>query len=591
MLEPLKPGQLLHNTYEILRLLYQRQEVACYSAQDAQRLNYTIKEYQLPADNPQEARKISEYIKAQAEKLQGFNNNNLPKVQEVIEGEKQVYLVLESMEGRSLREFVEKNRMMLSGDLIRGWLGQVGMAIVNLHREKPPIVLGTLNPDNISVTNLGKAKIGDVGDEFFFPRVKEDQAYQALSRPFYAPEVLFGETPSIYSDIYSLGAVCYFCFHGQLPQPDLERLKNARYNPSLLDSTLAPPIDQDNISESVGATIRKAMQFRPRNRQPIAEDFLDQLLGTEGSYDLARIEIDPPVLAYADIQKGDIVAGSFKVKNTGRGLLNATVTPNKPWIKVSPNAFVSNDEKIQFWIDGSEIPTGDDLDAKIEVAGQDDHAEITIRLSTRPSLFNRIPNLLASLLLALYMFIPILLIGFFIFGLFNYGILEIEHFYQAQLRECAELDILGKLKFLSTVKVPSKYIFNARISQLFFLLFPFFVPYFLSMFYNRQSGQKAKYIWIFYVLAMFTPLILLKLAMQIFVPVRVFLTAPGMDCFNLTHSIYAYIIINLAAGIYLLIPPGYRLPGFVRKSSLLYGISVFLVAAAYLAVLVYYVIL
>ena len=582
MFEPLKSGDMLENTYEIIRLMYRRQKVTCYSAQDAQRLNYIIKEYVLPSNNPEIAGQLKAYIHAQADKLQDYNNIGLPVIQQLIDLDNRVYVVFQNPEGRTLREFVDKSRMMLTGDLIKGWLGQVGIAMINLHREQPPIVLGTLNPDNITVTNLGKAKIGDMGDEFFFPPVKEDPEYHELSLPFFAPEQLMGEPPSSLSDIYALGAICYYCFNGNLPALDIEQIKSARYNPSMLDNTLAPQSGWDVIPDDVASTIKKAMQFRPRNRFLSVEDFLDQLLGKEGAYDLARIEISPQSLEFTKVKKGEILSGQFKAKNTGRGLLNATVAANQPWIKVCPTAFVSNDESIRFWIDSSDLSIGGRFEGKIEVAGKDDHAEFFLSIETMASVFNRLPNLVASVLIMLYMYIPIILVGFFIFGLFNYGIMEVEHFYQAQLRGFSANDTMEKLRLLSTVKIPAKYIFNGRIAQLFFLLFPFLVPYYLSSFYAHLPEQRAKYVWVFYLIAMFMPIILLNLALTIFVPLRILLKDPGIKCFYITNSMYSFMLINLVTGIFLLVPPERR------KAFSLYAAIMML---AYVATLVYYVLL
>ena len=113
-------------------------------------------------------------------------------------------IVFEFIEGKSLAEHVRVGT--LSEKQVKSILGEVCDGLYYLHRNG--IVHCNLNPENILVTNDGRAKLIDIG----VPETKQDADRELLIKEmeFVAPEIIKGEDVDSRADIYSLGKIMEF---------------------------------------------------------------------------------------------------------------------------------------------------------------------------------------------------------------------------------------------------------------------------------------------------------------------------------------------------------------------------------------------
>lgn len=119
------------------------------------------------------------------------------------------YIIMELVEGISLREFIDKQtktNSLLSNDILLNMISQIidGMSVINqkvIHRDiKPENML--YSQGNIKITDFGLAKISE--DSTRTHSFKGSGTY-----PYMAPEAWTLETNTINMDIYSVGLLFY----------------------------------------------------------------------------------------------------------------------------------------------------------------------------------------------------------------------------------------------------------------------------------------------------------------------------------------------------------------------------------------------
>ena len=231
----LAPGFRL-NEYEIVRVLGQGGFGIVYLANDATLgRQVAIKEY-LPvalaarsADSinvvPRSAsanKRFQVGLKAfvqEARLLARFDHPALVSIHRFWEGNGTSYMVMPYYEGRTLME----TRQALGRPPTEAWLRVTLTSILGaldlLHKAN--CVHRDISPENILVLNDGRTVLLD----FAVLPVSEDSVGQhtTILKPAWAPIEQFAQSTHLpqgpWSDIYSLGAVAYYCVTGHAPPP------------------------------------------------------------------------------------------------------------------------------------------------------------------------------------------------------------------------------------------------------------------------------------------------------------------------------------------------------------------------------------
>jgi serine/threonine protein kinase len=190
------------------------------------------------------------------------------------------YLVMEFIDGESLGERLDRVKRLPEEEAV-SVIVQVARGLHFAHEHG--LIHRDVKPDNVMVTNDGKAKLADLG------LVKDTDTMAELTRPgsglgtpsFMAPEQFKNaKNASIRCDIYSLGASLYQMVTGVIPfegcdvvQTMMRKLKN--------DLTPAR-IVMRSISERTDAAIRRAMDVDANKRPATCLEFIEDLVGPEG---------------------------------------------------------------------------------------------------------------------------------------------------------------------------------------------------------------------------------------------------------------------------------------------------------------------
>ena len=150
-------------------------------------------------------------------------HENIIAVYDFGEEDGRPFMVMEFLEGESLREAIEKGR---TGDFARRLqiALQVGRAIGHIHLKK--IIHRDIKPENIHLDPLGRAKLMDFGiaksDEMRLTRTGF-----TLGTPYYmSPEQVLGQDVTTQADVYSFGVLLYELLAGKKPIRGGEFRKN-----------------------------------------------------------------------------------------------------------------------------------------------------------------------------------------------------------------------------------------------------------------------------------------------------------------------------------------------------------------------------
>lgn len=134
---------------------------------------------------------------------------------EIVDGETVYYIVMEIVEGITLKELI-KNKGHLSVKETIYYTLQIADALINAHYNH--IVHRDIKPQNIIINNDNVAKVTDFGIAKAANNVTVTSNNDILgSVHYFSPEQARGENTDQRSDIYSLGICMYEMLTGELP--------------------------------------------------------------------------------------------------------------------------------------------------------------------------------------------------------------------------------------------------------------------------------------------------------------------------------------------------------------------------------------
>ncbi|EQB64037.1 MAG: hypothetical protein RBG1_1C00001G1616 [candidate division Zixibacteria bacterium RBG-1] len=150
----------------------------------------------------------------EAKTASALNHPNITTIHEIDEYEGQVYIVMEYVEGTTLKQIVEGEPISLKKVLDLAI--QIGEGLLSAHEKQ--IVHRDIKSDNLKVTPKGQAKIMDFGLAKLKGATKLTKAGSTLGTAAYmSPEQASGEEVDQRSDIFSFGVVLYEMLTSKLP--------------------------------------------------------------------------------------------------------------------------------------------------------------------------------------------------------------------------------------------------------------------------------------------------------------------------------------------------------------------------------------
>ena len=166
------------------------------------------------------------------------NEEGIVDVYDSFEANNTAYIIMEYLEGITLKQYLNRNGTMKADSLI-SLMMPVMKSLKTMHDQK--IIHRDISPDNIMYTSSGKLKLMDFGSARYF--ANEERELSVILKHGYAPEEQYrsNSKQGPYTDVYSLCATIYACITGRPPADSIERIINDRVRtPSQLGFEISP---------------------------------------------------------------------------------------------------------------------------------------------------------------------------------------------------------------------------------------------------------------------------------------------------------------------------------------------------------------
>ncbi len=263
--------------YKILEKLGEGGMGIVYKAQDTKLNRHVALKFLHPGAISNRTKKTRLLQEAQA--AAAVNHPNISTVYEINEFEEQVFIAMEYIEGRNLKEIIHPPLSPLIKGVFKGVLDiatQIAEGLQDIHNKG--IVHRDIKSDNIRITDKGRVKIMDLG------LVKSLQIKDKLSEKdstsgtiaYMSPEQLRGEEVDNRSDIWSWGVVLYEMLTGRLPFKTDKRGMAVVY--SILDEQPEPlqHVNAD-IPKKLEDIVSKALAKDPGKRYQSMQEVIKEL--------------------------------------------------------------------------------------------------------------------------------------------------------------------------------------------------------------------------------------------------------------------------------------------------------------------------
>ena len=204
------------------------------------------------------------------------------------------YIVMEYLEGVTLKQYLRENERIAAEDLVE-LLVPLIEALDEIHSQG--LIHRDISPDNIMVLPDGRIKLMDFGAARDYTEFGE-KSLSIVLKPGYAPPEQY-QTHGVqgpWTDIYALCATMYKCITGENPPDAIDRLVDDHLKKiSAFGFTVSPQIEE---------AIIKGMSVAAKDRYQNVGDFCEDLYGgyEENSEPEAEESQADPVVAEANVE-------------------------------------------------------------------------------------------------------------------------------------------------------------------------------------------------------------------------------------------------------------------------------------------------
>lgn len=250
----------------------------------------------------------------EAQVMARFNKNEgIVKILDFFEANNTAYIVMEYLEGITLKQYLGKYGVLQFRNLIEMMLPLLE-ALIEIHSQG--LIHRDISPDNIMVQHNGKLKLMDFGAARDYTE-SGNKSLTVILKPGYAPPEQY-QTHGVqgpWTDIYALCATIYKCLTGITPPDAIARVMDDKFKePDQLDGKLSPDIKK---------ILWKGMNIFPEERYQdiveFGEDVYDALFIPEENKKLDLDneknidgDLDSPDKDNESVLKDDKIEGAVK---------------------------------------------------------------------------------------------------------------------------------------------------------------------------------------------------------------------------------------------------------------------------------------
>ena len=149
--------------------------------------------------------------------MKKLRHKHLPQIADVLETDESYLIVMDYIEGHTLRKMLSEDGAQPQEDVI-GWAMQLCDVLEYLHSQHPPVIYRDMKPGNIMLKPDGNVMLIDFGAAREFKEGASDDTSCLGTKGYAAPEQYGGEGQTdARTDIYNLGATMYHLVTGKNP--------------------------------------------------------------------------------------------------------------------------------------------------------------------------------------------------------------------------------------------------------------------------------------------------------------------------------------------------------------------------------------
>ena len=200
-------------------------------------------------------------------------HQNIVSIYDVLEENKNHYIVMEYIEGLTLKQLIKKRGKLTISEAI-----DIMLQLLNgiTHAHESFIIHRDIKPQNILILSNGLVKIADFGIAASLNESELTQTNSVMGSVYYLPpEQASGTMTTLKSDIYSLGIVMFEMLTGKLPFKGENAVEIAMKH---INDTL-PSVREINpqVPQSLENIILKATAKNVKNRYDSAKEMKEDL--------------------------------------------------------------------------------------------------------------------------------------------------------------------------------------------------------------------------------------------------------------------------------------------------------------------------
>ena len=202
-----------------------------------------------------------------------LSHPNIVEMYDVGEDQGTYFIVMEYIEGRTLKQLLKKRGSLTSPEVVDIML-QLTDGIAHAHDMY--IIHRDLKPQNIMISDDGKIKITDFGIAMAMNSTQVTQTNSVMGSVHYLPpEQASGKGSTIKSDIYSMGIMLFELLTGKLPFKGENAVEIALKH--MKDDIPSVRKLNPNVPQSLENIVLKATAKNPKNRYDDVREMYNDL--------------------------------------------------------------------------------------------------------------------------------------------------------------------------------------------------------------------------------------------------------------------------------------------------------------------------
>lgn len=290
-------GTLFHERYEMLEVLGSGGTSVVYKAKDIM-LNRLVTVKLLREQFAKDAKFVNRF-RNEAQAVARLSHPNIVSIYDVAFAAGVHYLVMEYVEGCSLKEYLDANAPLAVDEALELFY-QLLLALQHAHENN--VIHRDIKPHNILIDTKHNVRVTDFGLAVTTDLSIDNNDSDVMGSVYYmSPEQIKGEVTTPATDMYSAGVVLYEMLCGRRPFVGENAVEIARQH--LRGSFLPPHKLNPDVNTELSSFVMKAMRRDKQLRFADAGQMLAEFRAIQNRS--RRVRVKPLTLDIAPVASGE----------------------------------------------------------------------------------------------------------------------------------------------------------------------------------------------------------------------------------------------------------------------------------------------